>query len=65
MIDALGFGVQMMGRPHDQHDPSFERFRIDVVDLEGDLILSVRDTSPQVLIRTFRLVKIQQRAEAS
>jgi hypothetical protein len=46
---ALGLGVHVMRRPHDQHDPSFEGFQIELVDLEGDLVLSVRDTGPQVL----------------
>jgi hypothetical protein len=40
----------MMRRPHDQHNPSVEGFRIVLVDLEGDLVLSVRDTGPQVLV---------------
>jgi hypothetical protein len=46
---ALGLGVHVMRRPHDQHDPPFEGFRIVLVDLEGDLVLSVRDAGPQVL----------------
>ena len=39
----------MMRRPHDQHNPSVEGFRIVLVDLEGDLVLSVRDPGPQIL----------------
>jgi hypothetical protein len=46
---ALCLGVHVMRRAHDQHNPSVEGFRIVLVDLEGDLVLSVRDPGPQVL----------------
>ena len=46
MIGARSASVFMVRRPHDQ---PFEGFRIVLVDLEGDLRLSARDTGPQVL----------------
>jgi hypothetical protein len=45
---ALGLAVYMMRRPHDQHDPSLDQFKIELVDLEGDLVLGVGDTGCQV-----------------
>src|SRR5215469_18635720 len=47
---ALGLGVHVMRRPHDHHGPPLELFRVELVDLEGDPVLGVRDTGPQVLI---------------
>jgi hypothetical protein len=50
MIEARSASVSTWcADPDDQHDPPFKGFRIVLVDLEGDLVLSVRDTGPQVL----------------
>ena len=40
-----------MGRALDQHAPAFSRRMVEVVDLEGDPVLGMRDAGPQVLIR--------------
>src|SRR5690242_3678379 len=48
---ALGLGIQMMRRPSCQHEPSLPRFRIDLVHFHYDLVLGLRDTSTQVLVK--------------
>src|SRR5580658_10557428 len=48
---ALGLGIQMMRRPHYQHEPSLKRAHIDLVHLHRDLVLGVRDTGTQVLVK--------------
>src|SRR5690242_6363248 len=48
---ALGFGIQMMRRPRYQHEPPLTRFGIDLVCFDRDLVLGLRDTRTQVLIK--------------
>jgi hypothetical protein len=48
---ALGLGIQMMRRPHYQHEPPLTRVHIDLVHLDRDLVLGLRDTSTQVLVK--------------
>lgn len=48
---ALGLGIQMMGRSAGQHDPPLALLRIDLVGLDGDLVIGVRDTGAQVLVK--------------
>src|SRR5260370_3758637 len=47
---ALSLGVHMMRRASDQHSPSHARRQIDPVDLHGDVVFGVRDTSTEVLV---------------
>src|SRR5258707_4849368 len=42
---TLGLGVYVMGRALHEHHPSLPRFGISLVDLHGDLVLRIRDTS--------------------
>jgi hypothetical protein len=41
----------MMRRPPDQHDPPLTRFDIDLVCFHRDLVLGLRDTRTQVLVK--------------
>jgi hypothetical protein len=36
---ALGLSIHLMGRAPHEHHPSLARFRIDVVNLDDDLVL--------------------------
>jgi len=45
---ALLLGVQMMRRTLDKHTPPFVRLYVEVVDLESDSELRVRDPCPEV-----------------
>lgn len=47
---SLSLGVHMMGRAPDQHSPSLARGQIDLVDLQGDVVFGVCDTSTEVLV---------------
>src|SRR6266496_550279 len=47
---ALSLGVHMMRRASDQHSPSHARRQIDLVDLHGDVVFGMRDTSTEVLV---------------
>ena len=48
---AVGLGIQMMCRSPRQDDPSLTCLRIDLVDLYSDLVVSVRNTGAQVLVK--------------
>ena len=48
---ALGLGIQMMCRSPRQHDPPLVCLQIDLVDLHGDLVVGVRNTGAQVLVK--------------
>ena len=48
---ALALGIQMMCRSARQDEPPLARFLIDLVDLHGDLVVGVRNTGAQVLVK--------------
>src|SRR5215831_646197 len=48
---ALGLSIQMMCRSPRQDDPPLVCLRIHLLDFYGDLVVGVRDTGAQVLVK--------------
>ena len=56
---TLGLGVYVMSRTPDEYHPSLACVGIGLVDLQGDLVLGMRDTSAQVLFGEEDLVSAE------
>src|SRR5262252_7048521 len=48
---ALGLGIQMMCRSARQHDPPLVCLHVDLIHLYGNLVIGVRNTGAQVLVK--------------
>lgn len=55
---ALSLGAQMMGRAPDQHRPSRARRQVDLVDLQGDVVIGARDAGKEILVGKGVLVHV-------